>query len=130
MNPADKRLAIRTEDHPLEYADFEGVIPEGQYGAGAVLVWDRGEYAPKGDMTPAEQAAQGKIDVDLRGQKLRGGFTFVRAGRSTDRANRERWLLVKHRDRYADPSWNIEASELDYSVLTGRRLREIGGARS
>ena len=76
----------------------------------------------------AEQAAHGKIDVDLRGQKLRGGFTFVRAGRSADSANRERWLLVKHRDGYADPSWKIEASELDYSVLTGRRLREIGGA--
>jgi bifunctional non-homologous end joining protein LigD len=130
MNPADKRLAIRTEDHPLEYAGFEGVIPEGQYGAGAVMVWDRGEYAPKGCMVPAEQAAHGKIDVDLRGQKLRGGFTFVRAGRSADWANRERWLLVKHRDGYADPSWKIEASELDYSVLTGRRLREIGGARS
>ena len=78
MNPADKRLAIRTEDHPLEYADFEGVIPAGQYGAGTVMVWDRGEYRSKDNIPPAEQLARGKIDIDLQGQKLCGGFTLVR----------------------------------------------------
>ena len=131
MNPADKRLAIRTEDHPLEYADFEGVIPEGQYGAGAVMVWDRGEYEPKDGVAPKEQLARGKIDVILHGKKLRGGFTLVRTGgRSTDPGEGRRWLLVKHRDGYADPSWSIESPELDHSVLTGRTLKEIEEARS
>src|ERR671915_273637 len=63
MNPADKRLAVRTEDHPLEYADFEGVIPEGQYGAGTVLGWDRGEYEPRHGLSPGKQLATGKVDV-------------------------------------------------------------------
>ena len=126
MNPADKRLAIRTEDHSLEYADFEGVIPAGQYGAGAVMVWDRGPYEPEDSMPPEEQLARGKIDVILRGEKLRGGFTLIRTGtRSADADEGRRWLLVKHRDQYADPSWNIEGLGLDRSVLTGRTLREI-----
>ena len=126
MNPADKRLAIRTEDHPLEYADFEGVIPQGQYGAGAVMVWDRGGYEPEDGIPPEEQLARGKIDVILQGEKLRGGFTLVRTRqRSADRDEGRRWLLVKHRDEHADPSWNIERPELDYSVLTGRTLQEI-----
>jgi DNA ligase D-like protein (predicted 3'-phosphoesterase) len=72
MNPAEKRLAIRTEDHPLEYADFEGVIPEGQYGAGTVMVWDKGEYKPEYDVPPDEQLARGKIEMALHGKKLRG----------------------------------------------------------
>jgi bifunctional non-homologous end joining protein LigD len=126
MNPADKRLAIRTEDHPLEYADFEGVISEGHYGAGTVMVWDRGEYDPEGDVPPEEQLARGKIDVVLQGEKLRGGFTLVRTGRGlADPGEGKRWLLVKHRDEYADRSWDIERPELDYSVLTGRTLKEI-----
>jgi bifunctional non-homologous end joining protein LigD len=70
MNPADKRLAIRTEDHPLEYTDFEGVIPEGQYGAGPVMVWDKGTYQPEGDIAPDKQLAQGKIDVVLQEDTL------------------------------------------------------------
>src|ERR1700719_3975983 len=72
MNPADKRLAIRTEDHPLEYAQFEGVIPEGQYGAGTVMVWDTGPYVPLDGKPPSAQLARGKIDVMLHGTTLRG----------------------------------------------------------
>jgi bifunctional non-homologous end joining protein LigD len=126
MNPADKRLAIRTEDHPLEYADFEGVIPAGQYGAGAVMVWDRGSYEPENGIPPEEQLARGKIDVTLQGEKLRGGFTLIRTGaRAPDSDEGKRWLLVKHRDEHADPSWNIESPELDRSVLTSRTLQEI-----
>jgi bifunctional non-homologous end joining protein LigD len=99
MNPADKRLAVRTEDHPLEYADFEGVIPEGQYGAGTVMVWDKGTYEPLGDLAPDEQLKQGKIDVVLQGKKLRNGFTLIQTGRRTGTpSDRKRWLLVKHRD--------------------------------
>src|SRR6202022_5208431 len=81
MNPADKRLAVRTEDHPLEYAEFEGVIPEGQYGAGTVMVWDTGPYEPLDSKSPSEQLARGKIDVMLHGTKLRGGFTLLRTGK-------------------------------------------------
>jgi bifunctional non-homologous end joining protein LigD len=132
MNPADKHLAIRTEDHPLEYAEFEGVIPEGQYGAGTVMVWDTGTYDPKNATPPEQQLAKGKIDVELHGIKLRGGFTLVRTGkRSADSRGKERWLLIKHRDEHADPSWNIESPRFDRSALTGRGLKEIerGSAR-
>jgi len=126
MNPADKRLAVMTEDHPLEYADFEGVIPEGQYGAGTVMVWDKGTYKPEDDVPPNEQLARGKINVLLHGKKLRGGFTLLRAGKGlTDSSGKQRWLLIKQRDGYADDSWDIERPELDGSVLTGRTLNEI-----
>jgi bifunctional non-homologous end joining protein LigD len=128
MNPADRRLAIRTEDHPLEYADFEGVIPAGHYGAGTVMIWDRGDYRTKDGIAPAAQLARGKIDVGLQGRKLCGGFTLVRTRPRS--ADREWWLLVKHRDERAEPSWNVESPELDYSVLTGRTLKEIQEARS
>lgn len=126
MNPAEKRLAIRTEDHPLEYADFEGIIPEGQYGAGTVMVWDIGNYEPKDRTAPAEQLARGKFDVVLHGKKLSGGFTLIRTGnRSEGASGRKRWLLIKHRDEQADPTWDIDSPELDRSVLTGRTLKEI-----
>jgi bifunctional non-homologous end joining protein LigD len=124
MNPAEKHLAIRTEDHPLEYAEFEGVIPAGQYGAGTVMVWDMGLYEPQNGIPPDKQLSQGKIDVELRGSKLRGGFTLVRTGkRPANSSGKEQWLLIKRRDEYADPSWDIP--RLDRSVLTGRSMREI-----
>jgi bifunctional non-homologous end joining protein LigD len=126
MNASEKHLAIRTEDHPLEYAEFEGVIPDGQYGAGTVMVWDTGTYDPKNGIPPDKQLAQGKIDVVLHGSKLRGGFTLVRTGaRSASPSGKERWLLIKHRDEYADPSWDIGSPRLDRSVLTGRSMKEI-----
>jgi bifunctional non-homologous end joining protein LigD len=125
MNPADKRLAIRTEDHPLEYAKFEGVIPAGQYGAGTVMVWDLGPYASK-DGPPGEQLARGKMVVTLQGTKLRGGFTLIQTGiRPSNSSQKQRWMLIKQRDEYADASWNIENPRFDYSVLTGRSLKEI-----
>jgi bifunctional non-homologous end joining protein LigD len=91
MDPAEKHLAIRTEDHPLEYAEFEGVIPAGQYGAGTVMVWDTGTYEPPNSIPPDKQLAQGKIDVELHGSKLRDGPRWsapesgcaLRAARST-----------------------------------------------
>jgi bifunctional non-homologous end joining protein LigD len=126
MNPADKRLAVRTEDHPLEYAEFEGVIPPGQYGAGTVMVWDTGTYEPQDSRPLDGQLARGKIDVVLQGMKLRGGFTLVETGkRSSNPSQKERWLLIKHRDEHADSSWDIESPSFDRSVLTGRSLKEI-----
>ncbi len=123
MNPADKRLAIRTEDHPIEYAAFEGVIPDGQYGAGTVMVWDRGRYDPNGDVSPEAQLGRGKIDISLQGTKLRGGFTVVRTGKPA--VGKELWLLVKKRDGYAEPSWDIDSPRLACSALTGRTMQEI-----
>jgi len=126
MNPADKRLAVRTEDHPLEYAKFEGVIPPGQYGAGTVMVWDLGKYEALENQLPEEQLSRGKIHIVLQGEKLRGGFTLVQIERrSTNSSRRDYWLLIKNRDEYVDPSWDIESPRLDYSVLTGRSLKEI-----
>ncbi len=129
MNPADRRLAVRTEDHPLDYADFEGVIPKGEYGGGTVMVWDRGTYESKGRALPDEQLGRGKIDVALRGKKLRGDFTLIRTGRaSPERGRTANWLLIKQRDEFADPSWDIESPELNRSSLTGRTLMEIAEA--
>jgi bifunctional non-homologous end joining protein LigD len=125
-DPAVKRLAIKTEDHPIEYADFEGVIPEGHYGAGGVMVWDKGSYEPEDDLPPEQQLAQGEIKVVLHGKKLRGGFVLLYPGmRFGGSGQKTRWLLIKRRDEYADPSWQIEDAALDRSVLSGRTLKEI-----
>src|SRR5258705_751064 len=126
LNPSDKRLAIRTEDHPIEYADFEGLIPKGQYGAGSVMLWDKGTYSPDGDLSPEQQLAKGEIKVVLQGKKLRGGFVLIRpGGRLADPGKKTRWLLIKRRDDYADPSWQIEDAAFDRSVKTGRTLHVI-----
>jgi len=130
LDPAVKRLAIRTEDHPIEYANFEGVIPEGQYGAGTVMVWDKGTYDPEDELSPEQQLARGEVKVVLHGQKLRGGFVLVYPGRRLgEPGEKTRWLLIKRRDEYADPSWQIEDPALDRSVLTGRTLKEIEEGR-
>src|SRR3954468_7018101 len=97
-DPAEKRLAVEVEDHPVEYADFEGVIPAGNYGAGAVLVWDRGRWTFVGD--PAESLRKGKILFDLAGYKLRGRWTLVRM-KTRGKTTGKEWLLIKERDGYA-----------------------------
>ena len=99
LDPATKRFATMTEDHPLEYADFEGVIPEGEYGAGSMIVWDRGEYEAAGETAPEEQLQRGEIKVVLRGKKLQGEFALIHMGRRTGKPReKSRWLLVKKRD--------------------------------
>jgi bifunctional non-homologous end joining protein LigD len=131
MNPADKRLAIQTEDHPIEYAGFEGVIPEGQYGAGVVMVWDKGGYEPEGEPSPEEQLERGEVKMVLHGKRLRGEFVLVRTGGLSAKAGKKKaWLLIKHRDEYADPEWDIEAPSLGRSALTGRTMKEIAEERS
>ncbi|MGZ6652351.1 MAG: DNA polymerase ligase N-terminal domain-containing protein [Solirubrobacteraceae bacterium] len=123
-NPRDKRLALRTEDHPLEYADFEGVIPEGQYGAGTVIVWDRGTYRSLRDEPIERQLAEGHVAVWLEGEKLRGGYALTRIGGG----KRERWLLVKKNDEAADPRRDPIRSQLE-SVKSGRRLEDVAPRR-
>jgi len=131
MNPRQKRLALRTENHPLEYATFEGVIPEGEYGAGVVMVWDKGDYRPQHDESIEVQLANGKIEFVLDGVKLRGGFALIQiAARSGRRDQGDAWLLIKQKDEFAATSWNIEQAPLDRSVMTGRTLEEIAEGRS
>ena len=120
LNPNDKRLAVQTEDHPLDYANFEGNIPEGSYGAGTVMVWDRGTFQPEGTLDPASQIHRGEIKFALNGEKLRGSFVLVKLKHS-EKGNE--WLMIKHKDSAVDPQWNID--EHEGSVLTGRVLDEI-----
>jgi DNA ligase D-like protein (predicted 3'-phosphoesterase) len=119
-DPREKRLAMRVEDHPLDYADFEGVIPKGQYGAGTVIVWDTGSYRPLGD-EPLERALEhGHATVWLQGRKLNGGFALTRIGKG----RRERWLLVKMDDEGADRRRNPIKSQAE-SALSGRTVEEL-----
>jgi DNA ligase D-like protein (predicted 3'-phosphoesterase) len=127
-NPKDKRLAVPTEDHPLEYAEFEGIIPEGEYGAGTVLVWDIGTYQnrteKKGQPVPIEQALEhGHISILLAGTKLRGTYSLTRFKQGQD----ESWLLVKKGDAEADPTHDILETRPE-SALTGRSLEEVATA--
>ena len=130
LNPSDKRLAVRTEDHPMEYGGFEGVIPPGLYGAGTVMLWDCGSFESADSLSLGEQLARGNLKVALHGSKLRGEFVLIHTGgRSAVDARRKQWLLIKHRDEHAVESWNIENAELGRSVLTGRTLEEIAAGR-
>jgi len=124
MNPADKRLAIQVEDHPFEYRKFEGSIPKGEYGGGEVIVWDEGTYAPEGHLSAHEQLAKGDFKFQLHGEKLRGSFVLVRL---RTQKNKNEWLLIKHRDSFADPNWDAEQHA--ESVVTGRTLEDIAEGR-
>jgi DNA ligase D-like protein (predicted 3'-phosphoesterase) len=125
-DPRDKRLAMPTEDHPLDYAGFEGVIPKGEYGAGAVIVWDRGTYRnltedDDGDEVPVSEAlAGGHLKIWLEGKKLRGGYALTRIGKGED----VRWLLVKMDDPEADARRNPVRTQPE-SVLSGRTVEEV-----
>ncbi len=103
MNPADKRLAVMVEDHLLEYGDFEGIIPDGHYGAGAVLIWDSGEFDTEAD--PEEGLEKGKLSFVLKGEKLRGGYSLIlMKGRGTGKD----WLLIKGNDAFTQRDWVIK----------------------
>jgi bifunctional non-homologous end joining protein LigD len=124
LDPAEKRLAVHVEDHPLEYGGFEGVIPKGQYGGGTVIVWDRGTWVPEGD--PARAYAEGKLKFQLQGEKLRGGWTLVRMHGARASDDGENWLLIKERDEEARPgSGDAIVVERPESVLSGKTIEEI-----
>ncbi|HZJ64630.1 MAG TPA: non-homologous end-joining DNA ligase [Kofleriaceae bacterium] len=122
LSPSERRLAVRTEDHPLDYADFEGVIPQGQYGGGTVVVWDRGSWEPEGDAH--EAMVKGKLSFALHGEKLHGRWHLVRT-RGDGKA--ETWLLFKGRDEAANDKLDIVAAE-PASVLSGRTVEQIAAA--
>ncbi len=123
-DPTDKRLAVHVEDHPLEYGEFEGTIPKGEYGGGTVLLWDRGRWSPIGDAH--EGYRTGRLKFRLDGEKLKGGWALIRMP-PREREKRENWLLVKERDDFADAEDVIEMRPL--SVASGRDLDEIAKAR-
>jgi bifunctional non-homologous end joining protein LigD len=125
LNPKEKRLAIMVEDHPFEYRTFEGVIAEGEYGAGEVIVWDQGTYRPLAGKTKEEmqeqvrkELNQGELRFLLFGEKLRGEFVLIRQKRLGEKA----WLLIKKRDQYAS---DADITLQDRSVISGKRLGEV-----
>ena len=125
-NPADKRLAVRVEDHPLDYGSFEGTIPEGEYGGGTVMLWDRGTWEPIGD--PHEGLESGDLKLRLYGERMKGEYVLVHMkGRDTKRRNapnRENWLLIKHRDNHARDK-NTLTKRFTRSIETGRDFKGI-----
>ncbi|MFZ1205184.1 MAG: DNA ligase D [Candidatus Acidiferrales bacterium] len=120
LDPADKRLAVQTEDHPLEYAKFEGTIPAGNYGAGDVIVWDEGTYEPEGSEPTDKQLERGELKFVLHGQKLKGSFVLVKLRSSRSGKPGKDWLLIKHRDAAAQEGWSV--NEHSESVVTGRSI--------
>jgi len=149
LDPEDKRLAVLVEDHPLEYFDFEGVIPKGEYGGGTVMLWDWGTWEPldtkrpEQPHDPEESFASGEVKVVFHGQRLNGAFTLVKTGGRGRRATAGRgagagrdaaetapdpnWLLIKKTDDFSVPGW--DAASEDRSVHTGRTMEEIAAGR-
>lgn len=126
LDPRVKRLAVEVEDHPIDYGSFEGVIPEGEYGGGTVLLWDRGTWEPIGDA--AEGLRKGQLKFELHGEKLRGKWMLVRRG--GPRAAKPQWLLFKLSDDEAQPESKFRvADEEPLSVVSGRDLDEIAAAK-
>jgi bifunctional non-homologous end joining protein LigD len=120
LDPAMKHLAAMVEDHPLDYGDFEGNIPKGNYGAGSVMLWDRGRFELIGEEDGLEQIARGDLKFRLHGEKLSGTWALVQM---KNRGKGNEWLIIKKKDETADPAWDIEAHA--YSVKTGRTQDEI-----
>src|SRR5262249_29635887 len=123
LDPRARRLAVETEDHPLDYGDFEGTIPKGEYGGGTVMLWDRGFLASDGDAAQALRG--GELSFTLAGEKLQGGWVLVRLRHDRERGKRSNWLLIKRQDgfeRDADPDGILDR---DRSVASGRSLAEI-----
>ena len=126
LDPHDKRLAVEVEDHPLDYGDFEGTIPKGQYGGGTVMLWDRGYWEPEGKKSPEQALAKGDFKFTLEGERLHGSFVLVRMANDRERGKRTNWLLIKHRDEFAvEANGAAILDEKDTSVASGRTLEAI-----
>ncbi|HTJ22226.1 MAG TPA: DNA polymerase ligase N-terminal domain-containing protein [Gemmatimonadaceae bacterium] len=124
-DPTVRRLAMEVEDHPIEYNRFEGTIPEGEYGGGTVMLWDRGTYEPEGgggEEALREGYRRGDLKILMHGKRMEGGWVLVRMRR--DEGGRAQWLLIKHRDEFADPDYDV-TSEVNTSVASGRTMEEI-----
>ena len=126
LDPHDKRLAVEVEDHPLDYGDFEGTIPKGQYGGGTVQLWDRG-YWESDD--PEKGFKKGDLKFTLHGSKLRGSWVLVRMRHDRNGGKRTNWLLIKHRDEYAKEGKDNEIPDADKSVASGRTMDQIAAGK-
>jgi bifunctional non-homologous end joining protein LigD len=126
MDPADKRLAVEVEDHPLDYGDFEGTIPKGQYGGGTVQLWDRGYWESE---NPEKGFKNGDLKFTLHGEKLHGGFVLVRMKHDRNGGKRTNWLLIKHRDEFVKEGKANKILDQDSSVASGRAMDEIAAGR-
>src|SRR5687767_4663027 len=125
VDPADKRLAVEVEDHPLDYGDFEGTIPKSEYGGGTVMLWDRGFWAPADGTDPEKALRKGELKFNLAGEKLQGGWVIVRMRKDRDGGKRNNWLLIKHRDGYEKEAG--ASLDDDVSVASGRNMEAIAG---
>jgi DNA ligase D-like protein (predicted 3'-phosphoesterase) len=129
-DPKEKRLAVRTEDHPLDYANFEGNIPEQEYGGGQVIIWDRGRYenhstgTKKRPVTLVEAIERGKLDITFYGEKIKGGYALVKMKNASREEGKDQWLLIKHKDRYTD-TLPDDLEDLPRSVTTGRTVEDL-----
>ncbi|HVE94536.1 MAG TPA: DNA polymerase ligase N-terminal domain-containing protein [Acidimicrobiales bacterium] len=123
LDPGVKRMAVHVEDHPLEYFDFEGVIPKREYGGGDVIVWDWGTWAPAGSDDPGAAVKNGELHFDLVGEKLRGRFALVRRGSGASSGGKEQWLLIHKRDEHAVDGWDPEQHRS--SVKSGRTNDDV-----
>lgn len=130
LDPHDKRLAVEVEDHPLDYGDFEGTIPKGQYGGGTVMLWDRGYWEPEGKKGAEEALAKGDFKFALEGERLHGSFVLVRMARDREHGKRTNWLLIKHRDDFSvEANGAAILDENATSVASGRTMDAIASGQ-
>ena len=125
LDPAEKRLAVEVEDHPLAYGDFEGTIPAGEYGGGTVMLWDRGFWSPETDEDPAQSLLKGELKFAIAGTKLKGSWVLVRIKYDRTGGKRTSWLLIKHRDDWSKPADADRILKLDRSVASQRTMAQI-----
>ena len=135
LDPGERRLAMQVEDHPIEYNTFEGVIPQGEYGGGTVMLWDRGTYEPNDDDGPNDVSSlrdglrKGRLRVRFMGKRMHGGWTLVRMQGRDENPDKPAWLFIKERDETADPSRDLVAEEMT-SIATRRTMEQIASGRS
>ena len=135
LDPAERRLAMQVEDHPIEYNTFEGIIPEGEYGGGTVMLWDRGTYAPNYDDRSNDVGAlrdglrTGRLKIRFDGRRMRGGWTLVRMKGRDENPDKPAWLFIKERDEHADPARDLVAETMT-SIATRRTMEQIASGRS
>ena len=129
LDPSDKRLAVEVEDHPLDYGDFEGTIPKGEYGGGTVMLWDRGFWVPEGDKPVAKALRDGELKFTVAGEKVKGSWALVRMAHDKFGGKRTNWLLIKHRDDWARAKERADVLKKDRSVASGRTMTQIAAGK-